>query len=44
MGDQLGQFSSTFAPQGPATVDLLKLILDVILLQNLVLSLTDGLM
>ncbi|KAL8793332.1 MAG: hypothetical protein Q9195_004109 [Heterodermia aff. obscurata] len=28
MGDQLGQFSSTFAPQGPATVDLLKLILD----------------
>lgn len=28
MDDQLAQFSSTFAPQGPATVDLLKILLD----------------
>ena len=28
MDDQLGQFASTFAPQGPATADLLKLLLD----------------
>jgi len=28
MDDELAQFSSTFAPQGPATVDRLKIILD----------------
>ena len=28
MDDQLAQFASTFAPQGPGTVDLLKILLD----------------